>query len=708
MMVDLTIYNPESRQFVEESTEEFAFIDSNSDGKWNPTHEIITSWTDINGNGTLDFLADESFTDTNKNGVWDIGEPFEDRNRKYDAEEPFVDTNDNGIYDEAELFTDTNLNSIYDAPVFGDDPSTIEVLETDFEIMPGEPFVDTNGNGIYDEAEEFTDLVGDGKWTQGDTALPTNTSTRNLGEGESIQTWVPMDEPYDDINNNGIYDDSDYASGGLMVRATNPNIWGFSPAGGTLVPDFIDSREDIRNLFRGIDYSNTGTGFGPDSYSKKRFDYILADFDHSFTDNLSMKVSVAYEDLFDKQLSSGWSANQINFSSGYGVTVRFPTLRSINTFYEDENNQNQVSPFESVLVDLTNANYAHLALENIDNNGLEAVRSDMKAAMNTWATTEWSGSFSSLTSEAITNVDQDDDGVASNDEMVDYWVDNYLDLSEADTELEKLYELAKFSGRVQNFLKESHSNYNQSNGYSYLWGFSGMGDPIYDALTGSDLGAPQSNASTQIFELDRYVNVPKYREQIRDWDLADSTFNDDNYESIDQKYEDHGTLKNLIKIGSPTEEDKSKNGYEQFVYTDNFSLDEDGERLIYDSIPNWLITGTQGEREMRALPKVELYDEKTYAIDQASGGYDGQLNVNNDTEVDLQRRAIAKRIYDYLVDEVNDPSSDSEFWDGTKKIYDFFKYELHNNNDYGWMWEQHIQPGLLSKARCNRLKILSI
>jgi hypothetical protein len=224
-----------------------------------------------------------------------------------------------------------------------------------------------------------------------------------------------------------------------------------------------------------------------------------------------------------------------------------------------------------------------------------------------------------------------------------------------------------------------------------------MGDPIYDALTGSDLGAPQSNASTQIFELDRYVNVPKYREQIRDWDLADSTFNDDNYESIDQKYEDHGTLKNLIKIGSPTEEDKSKNGYEQFVYTDNFSLDEDGERLIYDSIPNWLITGTQGEREMRALPKVELYDEKTYAIDQASEGFDGQLNVTNSAEIDLQKRAIAKRIYDYLVDDINDPKSDTEFWDGTKKIYDFFKYELHSENDYGWMWEQHIQPGLLLK-----------
>ena len=171
-------------------------------------------------------------------------------------------------------------------------------------------------------------------------------------------------------------------------RATSPNIWGFSPAGGTLVPDFIDSREDIRNLFKGIDYSNSGTGFGPDSYSKKRFDYILADFDHAFTDSMSMKVSFSKENLFDKQLSSGWSANQVNFSSGYGITVRFPTLRSINAFNEDKNNKNRSSPFEPVLVDLANANYAHLALENIDNYGIEGkegVRSKMRAAMSEWA-----------------------------------------------------------------------------------------------------------------------------------------------------------------------------------------------------------------------------------------------------------------------------------------------------------------------------------
>ncbi|MDA0848827.1 MAG: hypothetical protein O2827_03630 [Verrucomicrobia bacterium] len=720
-----------------------SWVDGNNDGIINITEPF--EYEDANENGIWDGLP-EPFA-TIKNGRYDIGEVYENpKNGVYDVGEVFIDSDDDGIYDpeidiwltaldgtgdyqEGATFTDSgdytaeeygwtegdNIQTIFDEDgtalfsyIDSDNNGRFDFLynpeSRQFVTESTERFayIDSDNNGQWDPTVEpitsWTDTNGDGTLNvdEVDTIRPTKTTTRNLGEGESIQTWVPMDEPYDDINNNGIYDDSDFASGGLMVRATNPNIWGFSPAGGTLVPDFIDSREDIRNLFKGIDYSNSGTGFGPDSYSKKRFDYILADFDHTFNENLSMKVSFAYEDLIDKQLSSGWSANQINFSSGYGVTVRFPTLRSINAFYADDSNSGLRTPFEAVLVDLTNANYAHLALENIENNGLEAVRDDMKTAMNTWATTEWSGSFSSLTTEAITNVDSDEDGVATNDEIVDYWVDNYLDLSEADTELEKLYELAKFSGRVQNFLKESHSNYNQNNGYSYLWGFSGMGDPIYNALTDSNLGAPQNNASTQIFELDRYVNVPQYREQIRDWDQAESTFDANNYLSIEQKFADDESLLAFMGIGDP---DKvSQEGDEFFIDIDNFSLEEDGERLIYDSIPTWLLKGTGGvEREMRALPQVELYDINTAEINPTSGGYDGQLNVNNDTEVDLQRRAMAKRIYDYLVDEINDPNSDSEFWDGTKKIYDFFKYELHNNNDYGWMWEQHIQPGLLSK-----------
>ena len=49
-----------------------------------------------------------------------------------------------------------------------------------------------------------------------------------------------------------------------------------------------------------------------------------------------------------------------------------------------------------------------------------------------------------------------------------------------------------------------------------------------------------------------------------------------------------------------------------------------------------------------------------------------------------------------MVTQANDPDSDNEFWDNTKKVYDIFKEELHPTQDYSWMWEQYIQPGLLS------------
>ena len=149
---------------------------------------------DLDGNGTLNYLEkSEEFTDINFNGVYDEGEPF-------------VDTYGNGVWDEGEEFTD-EINGVYDE---------------------GEEFVDDNGNNEYDEGEEFIDAVNgiydlgedfvdtNGVWDAADFILPVS-STRNLGDGESLKIWTPMEEPYQDLNNNSIYDDSDYASGGLMV-----------------------------------------------------------------------------------------------------------------------------------------------------------------------------------------------------------------------------------------------------------------------------------------------------------------------------------------------------------------------------------------------------------------------------------------------------------------------------------------------------------
>lgn len=69
------------------------------------------SYSDLNGNGQRD--AAETFTDTNRNGIWDPGEAFADANGDgvWSAAEPYNDTNRNGFYDPP--ITTTEMNSSF-------------------------------------------------------------------------------------------------------------------------------------------------------------------------------------------------------------------------------------------------------------------------------------------------------------------------------------------------------------------------------------------------------------------------------------------------------------------------------------------------------------------------------------------------------------------------------------------------------------------
>ncbi len=94
-------------------------------------------------NGIVTILAttrgEESFIDSNGNGIHDVNEQFTD------APEPFVDFNGNGRYDPPEQFTDQNGNHVFDE---------------------GEPYTDSNANGRYDANanERFIDVNGNGVW----------------------------------------------------------------------------------------------------------------------------------------------------------------------------------------------------------------------------------------------------------------------------------------------------------------------------------------------------------------------------------------------------------------------------------------------------------------------------------------------------------------------------------------------------------------
>lgn len=153
----------------------------------------------FNDNGIIDNFEGEPFVDLNGNGVWDQGDLLIDKNgngildqdrlqvvNKRTAEpyidgdsiigEPFIDMNGNNVYDEGvDIFTkcvcpdnmDFNHNGQYDGP------NTISPIEW----TPGVPFLDRNGNGLYDMpdrqydfGEPFTDINGNGRRDAGGTS----------------------------------------------------------------------------------------------------------------------------------------------------------------------------------------------------------------------------------------------------------------------------------------------------------------------------------------------------------------------------------------------------------------------------------------------------------------------------------------------------------------------------------------------------------
>src|SRR5262249_40595842 len=86
---------------------------------------------------------EESFIDSNGNGIHDVNEQFTD------APEPFVDFNGNGRYDPPEPFTDQNGNHVFDAG----EPYTDSNANGRYDANANERFIDVNNNGIWDAAQ---------------------------------------------------------------------------------------------------------------------------------------------------------------------------------------------------------------------------------------------------------------------------------------------------------------------------------------------------------------------------------------------------------------------------------------------------------------------------------------------------------------------------------------------------------------------------
>ena len=178
--------------------------------------------------GLVNILArstgEESFTDTNGNGRYDIGETF-------------TDTNEDGIYNEGEQFIDANNNGIYDPA---------ETITTPM----GEAYLDENNNGRYDLGEFFSDFDGNGVYTPRPADSDPDTDEDNeyyqgascsadaLAAGhcaslvevrDSITLCMSTDEVLISDNQGGSFD-ADFED---TVRITLTDAKGLTPAHGT-------------------------------------------------------------------------------------------------------------------------------------------------------------------------------------------------------------------------------------------------------------------------------------------------------------------------------------------------------------------------------------------------------------------------------------------------------------------------------------------
>ncbi|MBT5269849.1 MAG: hypothetical protein HOL70_10435 [Candidatus Marinimicrobia bacterium] len=228
-------------------TPEDEFDDENRDGVWSPAEDFEDT---VNENGIWDDA--EIFDDINENEVFDIGEPYEDidGNCNYSFIEGWVDyfvifgcgspdtydvecgdlftpsnanhdVNGNGVWDDAEPFTDLNANGEWDGDTYTDanencmwddiepiidDEHPIGWRNPDEEIT-----LDHNGNGLWDEAEEFTDRNDNEEW-DGDETFDDEDGDGIWDAGEEL-TWEYIDncvwddaEAFIDVNDNNEWD----------------------------------------------------------------------------------------------------------------------------------------------------------------------------------------------------------------------------------------------------------------------------------------------------------------------------------------------------------------------------------------------------------------------------------------------------------------------------------------------------------------------
>lgn len=135
--------------------------------------------------------------------------------------ETYQDRNENGVYDAPEpiinLYPDTTVyGTDYSGPAYTGSEGELwfneqggVVVNPNFRFnandivddYEGEPFIDLNGNGVWDQGDYLNDKNGNGVLDDGRVPTVRTAASESFIDGDSI-----LGEPYYDINKNGSYD----------------------------------------------------------------------------------------------------------------------------------------------------------------------------------------------------------------------------------------------------------------------------------------------------------------------------------------------------------------------------------------------------------------------------------------------------------------------------------------------------------------------
>ena len=188
------------------------------------------------------------------------------------------------------------------------------------------------------------------------------------------------------------------------LRANNPTLSDDpSPQngqGGPLVPDYITDRDSLRALFEGITPQNTGTAFGPDAINVRESIFTLGEISHRFSDELELKLALAYENVDGESLTPGGSTNQIQHSLSTNINYKVPNLDYDSTEFSAITTQDMYDlTFAPELSTLFDANDEATIRTSIQN-GIAAWR----AAAPTWRQGRLTWTGGGLTDTDLENI----------------------------------------------------------------------------------------------------------------------------------------------------------------------------------------------------------------------------------------------------------------------------------------------------------------